>query len=358
MRVGFVAVAIGLAAWLPGSIGAASANSPRAQTLLSTSSPILKFSGDGNWIAWTTRDPHCALRLQLMSLRTMKRVQIHGRGDSISCGSYGSLALAGSRALWTSLAGAGNTELDVAVATASASSPVARRVRFMAMIRPDYGIEPFSPPIAGRGTMLEYYRHEDGIGGPVTHTVDRLSGSRPVSTFRFENPVAFAVDGGRIAAVRRNLIRGTACGCNFDPTWSPDGTKLAYISGQFCCVDDKEQNDIYVQDASGNRTRITTDARPKLGVAWSPDGTRLAFGYYDAKFALKLAIVNSDGTGRHDITTGENPTWSPDGAQIAFDDREHVLVAAADGSNAHQLAAGTQPSWSPDGSLIAYTAGG
>src|SRR3954469_7196775 len=100
MKTGFVTAAIALAVWLPGAIEAAPAKSPRPQTLLSTSSPILKFSGDGNWIAWTTRDPHCALRLQLMSLRTMKRVQIHGRGDSISCGNYGSLALAGSRALW------------------------------------------------------------------------------------------------------------------------------------------------------------------------------------------------------------------------------------------------------------------
>src|SRR4051812_48647678 len=223
MRVGFVAVAIGLAAWLPGSIGAASANSPRAQTLLSTSSPILKFSGDGNWIAWTTRDPHCALRLQLMSLRTMKRVQIHGRGDSISCGSYGNLALAGSRALWTSLAGAGNTELDVAVATASAAAPVARRVRFMAMIRPELGPEPMAPPVAGAGATLSYYRHEDGIGGTPAHAVERVAGAKAARVFRFQDPVALAVGQGRIAAVRRQLVRGDACNCDFDPTWSPDG---------------------------------------------------------------------------------------------------------------------------------------
>src|SRR3954471_18068351 len=175
MRVGFVAVAIGLAAWLPGSIGAAPAKSPRPQALLTTSSPILKFSGDGNWIAWTIHDRHCALGLQLMSLRTKKRVQIHGRGDSFSCGNYGSLAVAGSRALWTSLAGAGNTELDVAVATASAASPVARRVRFMAMIRPELGPEPFSPPVAGAGATLAYYRHDDGIGGAAAHTVERVA---------------------------------------------------------------------------------------------------------------------------------------------------------------------------------------
>src|SRR3954469_4786265 len=233
MKGVLVVAMAGLAAWLPGSLEAAPAKSSRPSTLLTTSSHILKFAGDGGWIAWTARDPHCALHLRLMSLRTGKQVAVRGRGDPYSCGTYGRLALAGSHAVWTSFAGTGNTELDVAVATASASSPVARRVRFMAMIRPEYGIEPFSPPVAGRRTMLAYYRHQDGIGGPVTHTVDRLSGSRPVSTFRFENPVALAVDGGRIAVVRRNLVRGNACGCHFDPTWSPDGSKLAYISGQF-----------------------------------------------------------------------------------------------------------------------------
>jgi Tol biopolymer transport system component len=350
---------VALAVLLPGSTGAAPAKTPQPHTLLTTSTQILKFAGDGDLIAWTARNPHCALNLRLYSLRTHRRVDVHGRGDGISCGAYGQLALAHTRAIWTSLAGAGNTELDVAVATASVAAPIARRVRFMAMIRPEYGVEPLSPPVAGDGSTLAYYRHEDGIGGAPAYAVERVARrDRPARVFAFHDPIALAVDQGRIAAVRKTLVRGDACNCNFNPAWSPDGAKLAFVSGDRCCVDDQEQNDIYIQDAQGKRTRVTTDTRPKLGVAWSPDGTRLAYGYYDSKFALRLAIVNADGTGQRDIAVGENPSWSPDGTKLAFDDGKHILTVGVDGSGLTQVANGTEPAWSPGGQLIAFTLAG
>jgi Tol biopolymer transport system component len=114
---------------------------------------------------------------------------------------------------------------------------------------------------------------------------------------------------------------------------------------------------VFVMNVDGTgRTQITTDARPKLGVAWSPDGTRLAFGYYTSNFTPRVAIVGADGSGRHDVATGRYPSWSPDGTRIAFEDGTgHVDVAGVDGSNLRQLTTGGEPAWSPDGTLIAYS---
>jgi TolB protein len=357
---------VSTAAVLAGVAAAGSAAAPahvvaRAQTVVATRSHVTQFAQDGNWLAWVTVSKGCDRRLHILSLRSRKETRIDGVGSRVGCGTSG-LALAGSRAAWMRLVGAGNTELDYAVGTATAATPKARRVRSMAMIRREYAPEPLLPPIAGRGGTIAYYRHEDGIGGAPSHTVERLAGSRPQRVFRFDDPSALAVDGGRIAAARRVLEPGDACNCNFDPAWSRDGTKIAFVSDQRCCVDEQEQADVYVMDANGYdrhaRTRVTTDGDPKLGVVWSPDGKQLAFGYTAAGLAPKIAIVNADGTGRHDVGDGRYPSWSPDGTRLAFDDgRNRVVVSNIDGSGTHQVATGSRPAWSPDGSRIAYENG-
>ena len=344
--------------------GSAAAPAPQVRlaqprTLASTHSPIKQFAQDGNWVAWTTVGKICTARMHVLSLRTHRLVEIRQSGYSVTCGDYGDLALAGDRLMWETLTGAGNTELDIAVETASARAPKPRRVREMAIARDASGPEPLVPPLAGRSGLLVFYRHEDGILGSPTHAVERVSGRRVKRVFREDDPVALAVDRGRIAAARRQLVRGDACNCNFDPVWSPDGTKVAFISGQNCCVDDDETSDVYVMNSDGTgRTRVTTDALPKLGIAWSPDGARLAFGYYTSSFALKVAIVNADGSGRHDVANGRYPAWSPDGTKLAFEDgTNHVDVGSVDGSNVQQVATGSRPAWSPDGLRLAYDDG-
>ena len=338
-----------------GGSAAGSHQATGPQTLVATKSRIVEFAQDGNWVAWVTLEKRCGLRLHLLSLRTHKVVASRRISSSIGCydDGFDNLVLAGDRAAWTSLDGAGNTELDVGVYTLSAREPKPRKVREMAMIREEFGPEPTPPPIAGRGSTIVYYRHEDGILGSPTHTVERVLGSRPRRVFRVDEPIALAAGNGRVASVQRELYRGDACNCNADPAFSPDGTKIAYIQVKNCCVDE-ETADVYVESWDGSdRTPITTDTKPKFGVTWSPDGKQLAYGYYNGGF--RVAVVNADGTGAHDVATGENPSWSPDGTRIAYDDSKfHIFVANADGSNAHQIADGEKPAWSPDGTRIAF----
>ena len=62
------------------------------------------------------------------------------------------------------------------------------------------------------------------------------------------------------------------------PTWSPDGTKLAFAT------DREEKRQIYLIDPRGGEARKLTSAEEGVGgFAWSPDGKSFAFTSTDAK---------------------------------------------------------------------------
>lgn len=146
------------------------------------------------------------------------------------------------------------------------------------------------------------------------------------------------------------------------PTWSPDGTRLAYSS-----VRDGNW-DIYVVDADGsNQVRVTTDPQTDIVPDWSPDGERIVFTSTRGD-NYNLYTIAPDGTGLASLTaTSEweiGSVWSPDGSRIAYTrtpsgGSDHdVFVMDADGANATRLTSspGTDlwPAWSPDGSEIAF----
>jgi hypothetical protein len=180
--------------------GAAAPAGPR--TIATTSWPITRFAQDRGWLAWTT-EKRCTESLSLRSLKTGRQIVKPIRSEATCSKSNSeSLAVAGGRAIWTTLYGAGNTEFDFAVGTISAADPHPRRVRAMAMIRPELGPDPYPPLVAGRGKLLVYFRHEDGILSQRTQALERVAAGRPLRLFAIRNPVALAVDGGRIATAQ------------------------------------------------------------------------------------------------------------------------------------------------------------
>jgi len=145
------------------------------------------------------------------------------------------------------------------------------------------------------------------------------------------------------------------------PTWSPDGTKLAFIT------DRDGNNEIYVINADGTGLRrLTADPADDEQPAWSPDGAKIAF-VSNRSGRLNIWVMDSTGANLVNVTNGATtdfgPAWSPpNGAKIAFhSDRGggfDIYVMNADGTNVARLTNGSTPaelpSWSPDGSRIAF----
>jgi TolB protein len=164
-----------------------------------------------------------------------------------------------------------------------------------------------------------------------------------------------------------------------NPTWSPDGERIAFRGGF------RDPQGIYIVDADGGTPELipgTAGAPGSFGFArpsWSPDGRRIAA----ASGASNADIVTFSPTGQslRNLTNSPGvedtaPDWSPGGGRIVFTSdrpipsetvvRDRLYLIDADGTDLNQLTfpfgsntGGTtvedaNPSWSPDGLSIAF----
>ncbi len=81
-------------------------------------------------------------------------------------------------------------------------------------------------------------------------------------------------------------------------------------------------HDVYVMDADGgNQTQLTTSLAYDDQPRWSPDGSKIVFiSGRDGNF--EIYSMNANGTGQTRLTNNfvsdGFPAWSPDGTRIAF----------------------------------------
>ena len=146
------------------------------------------------------------------------------------------------------------------------------------------------------------------------------------------------------------------------PSWSPDGSKLAFVSVQ------DGSPDIWLMNSDGSDpVNLTQHEAKDHSPAWSPDGEWIAFASVRDSLYWELYLMRPDGSDVQRLTWWEDasdlsPTWSPDGTRIAFaskrDGNWEIYMMDRDGGNLVRLtdheADDTNPAWSPDGGRIAF----
>jgi Tol biopolymer transport system component len=181
----------------------------------------------------------------------------------------------------------------------------------------------------------------------------RIVFSLQVTRYPFSDSDIYIIDtdGSGAKRLTDNPNRG------FDPSWSPDGTQIVFISDY----------KLFKMNADGSHLMTLARIYPEGSAVpsdeavdpdWSPDGRKIIFTSY---FQIKEIDLESGKVS--DLVTSSQrvlyPKWSPDGTKIMFISvhEGQVFIMNANGSDPRQITKSfSLPvllDWSPDGRWIA-----
>jgi dipeptidyl aminopeptidase/acylaminoacyl peptidase len=189
-----------------------------------------------------------------------------------------------------------------------------------------------------------------------------------------------------------------------DPQLAPDGRRVAFVVTTLSEEQDAYLSHIWVVDTAGGAPRrFTTGPLRDTAPRWSPDGTRLAFlSERVPQQKAQLYVMPADGgesVRLTDLIQGvSQPVWAPDSTRLAcvsrvggwqepddpaerqkskparvittlkykfngegftYDRRLHLFVVSVEGGAVQQLTDGdyadADPAWSPDSTMLAFT---
>jgi Tol biopolymer transport system component len=217
-----------------------------------------------------------------------------------------------------------------------------------------------SPAFSPDGRKIAFLRADSGDiysvnvdGSGLTNLTNDPDGQ--------ETDAAWSPDGTRIAYTRTGCTRGTNEGGVCIYVMNADGSNQTLITA--------EENYPECPDNAPGYAHRRHSEQP----SWSPDGTRIAFaGYWNTCAASggggDIWVMNADGSGKRNLiddtgSVDRQPTWSPDGSLIAFvsdrvDDPSgpdaDIFTIPVAGGSIRQLTNGLyteDPDWGPAVSL-------
>jgi Tol biopolymer transport system component len=147
-------------------------------------------------------------------------------------------------------------------------------------------------------------------------------------------------DGGGL----RQVVASPHGGYDANPTFSPDGTRIAFFASK-PGVSPPGAGALFTVNVDGSGLRrITPWGGAFMDQGWSPDGEWIA---YQRPYGV-VTLVHLDGSDRHDVPVSlppgsgaANPTWSPDGDWIIFslarDGTANIYRMRPDGTSLTQV---------------------
>ena len=260
------------------------------------------------------------------------------------------------------------------------------------------------PPAAAKEVLkeLESYPHkilyESNREGNFELYLMNADGSHPVNLTHtpdvdevFPRPspdgskICFLADEGKGSAKVRNLYTMNLDGTGRtqiarnarEPCWSPDGTKIAYLKGEFekFSYSDIASKGLYIYDLKTQTTKPHPNAKLQhlFCLNWAPNGKWFVATVHGGMgFSHAILAIEAEGERVVDLKLGGcRPNLSPDGTKVCWGHGDFCAgVADLDFSgliptrtNVHNVVESKDPietyhiTWSPDGKYLTFTRG-
>lgn len=218
-----------------------------------------------------------------------------------------------------------------------------------------------SPSFFPDGETIAFVRYTERNGADVfTMKLDGTGLTRLTDDPGFyEESLAVSPDGQKIAFTRYNRtsdifvmdadgtdpvnLTKTGRVDEFGADWSPDGQKIAFTSYRFSGMEGLAARAAEAQEGG----TFTPEALTPESLAREASGSKESVAEFEED--AEISVINADGTGREDLTTGPEfkalPAFSPTGNKIVFSkmtftmrsEESDLVVMRADGTNKRPL---------------------
>lgn len=217
---------------------------------------------------------------------------------------------------------------------------------------------------------VEFTPTPENLPAPVATALGGGTGQIAFASTRSSIPQLYLVNADGTDLKQLTIMEQGAC----QPSWSPDGSQLVFISPCLGRADFTEtiynESSLYIINADGTGLdQLTAAPGSDFEPAWSPDGSKIAFTSVRGGFRqiYSLDIESREVTLLTNTTSAiesSQPSWSPDGTKIVYLVKRvgsyQVWTMNANGQEAVQVTRSGQdlwdylPTWSPDGRTVFF----